>query len=1167
MDEYLQFLRNKIELAPESGFQVDKSILHPALKPHQRDAVAWALQGGRRALFESFGLGKTVQELEWCRQVVRHEGGKALIVLPLGVRQEFQRDAAQLLEMDVPPYIRTMDEAEHTLGDILMTNYERVRDGDIDPAKFTAAALDEASVLRSFGSKTYQTFLDKFKGVRYKLVSTATPSPNRYKELIHYAGYLEVMDTGQALTRFFQRDSTKANNLKLYPHREDEFWLWVSSWALVITRPSDLGYPDEGYALPPLQIKTHVVRPAYNTAVDRDGQVKMENDVAMSLQEAAREKRESIQERVAIARQIVDGDPDAHFILWHDLEAERKEIMRVFPEASEIHGTMDYAERERRVIDFSDGKTRLFATKKELSGSGCNFQRHCHRAIFIGIDYEFNDFIQAIHRIYRFLQTEPVVIDIIYTEAEDVIYRALMEKWEQHNFLQNKMREIVRKYGLGGVRGAEQKARTIGCERVEVKGKNFTAVNNDCVEELRGMEAASVGLIVTSIPFSNHYEYTPSYNDFGHNPDTEAFFRQMDYLTPELLRVLEPGRVFCCHVKDRVLFGNATGTGMPTIEPFHALCIEHYMRHGFQYFGMITVVTDVVRENNQTYRLGWSEQCKDGSKMGVGCPEYVLLFRKLPTDHSKAYADHRIEKSKEEYTRAQWQIDAHGFWRSSGDRLLTKKELLEMDTGKLQAAYRKYSRDSIYDYSEHVRLAKELDADGRLPATFMVVAPGSWTDEVWDDINRMRTLNTRQSQRRKQMHVCLARGSLILTRRGFIPIQDVLVGDMVLTHKGNWKPVLAKACTGVKETIQTKATGVPCLVTTPDHKMWARMSRYVRKKDGMRIADPDWVEAKVLPNGGYVNLKLPEVEISELTQQEWWLVGRYLADGHMGTRGDFFISVGREKKAEFEMAAGDMAGAYSERDALQYRLKNLREPMKEMLRKCGRGAANKQIPVEGLCLSKVFAECMLSGYLSGDGNVAGNCTTVSSASRSLLLGMAMVAQRARGVVASIYAGRPERDATIQGREVHCSQEWIMTWRTSDHHHESEILEDGAWKKVRQFEPKGKQEVWSIQVEDDASYTAEGCIVKNCPLQLDIVDRLINRYSNPGDLVLDPFGGLGTVALEAVKAGRRGYTVELNNDYFRDAVGYLKEYEDSQQEETISLFDFLDSMEMNKRRTG
>lgn len=754
METYLEFLKSKIVLAKESGFDVDPGQINPNLKPHQRDSVIWALRGGRRALFQSFGLGKTVQEIEFCHQAVKHDGGRALIVLPLGVRQEFVRDAETILGYPAPVYITKMQDLAGTDAEIVMTNYERVRDGDIDPTQFTAVALDEASVLRSFGSKTYQTFLPKFRGVKYKLVCTATPSPNRYKELIHYAGYLEIMDTGQALTRFFQRDSTKANNLTLYPHKEDEFWLWVSSWALFVGKPSDLGYDDTGYDLPPLEVRVHIVPDEYGTETDRDGQYKMMNDAATSLAEAAREKRDSIQRRVAVAKGIVDSDPEAHFILWHDLEAERHEIKKSLPETVDIYGSMDYDERERRVIDFSEGRTRLFATKKSLSGSGCNFQRHCHRAIFIGIDYEFNDFIQAIHRIYRFLQTEQVIIDIIYTEAEDPIYRVLMQKWKQHNDMQARMREIVQKYGLSGEAQTEKMSRSIGVERVEIKGKNFIAVNNDCVEETAKMAENSVDLIVTSIPFSNHYEYTPSYNDFGHNEDTRRFFEQMDYLTPNLLRVLKPGRVFCCHVKDRVLFGNATGMGMPTMEPFHAMCIQHYMQHGFAYFGMITVVTDVVRENNQTYRLGWTEQCKDGSKMGVGCPEYILLFRKLPTDRSKAYADEKVVKSKDEYTRAQWQIDAHGFWRSSGDRLMTKEEIMAMDTGKIQAAYRKYSRGTVYDYAEHVRMAKELDTDDKLPATFMVVAPGSWTDQVWDDINRMRTLNTTQSQRRQQMHVC-----------------------------------------------------------------------------------------------------------------------------------------------------------------------------------------------------------------------------------------------------------------------------------------------------------------------------------------------------------------------------------------------------------------------------
>ncbi len=756
--KYIDFLKTKIEIARETGFVVSLDEIHPVLKPHQRDGVAWALRGGRRALFEAFGLGKTVQELEFCRLVVKHRGGKALIILPLGVKLEFENDAVNLLGMEKPEYVRTMAEVEAAAGSILLTNYERVRDGDIDPIYFTAAVLDEASVLRGYGTKTYQTFLDKFKGVPFKLVCTATPSPNKYKELIHYAGFLEVMDTGQALTRFFQRDSTKANNLTLYPHKETEFWLWVSTWALFITKPSDLGYSDEGYDLPPLDIQYHELPVDHSEAgAERDGQLLLLRDAAMGLKDAAREKRESICQRVARVVEIVKSNLPEQIVVWCHLNDEQDAIERALAaegiSVASVYGSLPHDEKEQRILDWKARKYIVLLSKAEILGSGANLQQS-HIEVFAGIDYSFNDTIQAVHRIYRFGQKHSCEVHFIHMESESEIMKTLLEKWRQHDYLVGKMVEIIKKYGLSGTSVLDKLARTIGVERVKLQGERWTAVNNDCVLEAESMPAASVDLIHTSIPFSNHYEYTPSYNDFGHNEDTERFFEQMDHLTPQLLRILKPGRVAAIHVKDRVLFGNATGDGMPTMEDFHADCIKHYKKHGFRYFGMITVVTDVVRENNQTYRLGWSEQCKDGSKMGVGCPEYILLFRRLPSDTSRAYADEPVTKTKEEYTRAQWQIDAHGYWRSSGDRLLTKDELAAVPVDKLQDAYRKYSRGTVYSYAEHVEFAKKLDRDGKLPATFMVVAPGSWTDEVWDDINRMRTLNTTQSQRRQQMHVC-----------------------------------------------------------------------------------------------------------------------------------------------------------------------------------------------------------------------------------------------------------------------------------------------------------------------------------------------------------------------------------------------------------------------------
>jgi len=762
-EQYIDFLKSKICIAPETGLSIEIPLMDfndgTKLKPHQRDAVNWAIKGGRRALFESFGLGKTIQQLLIIQAILEHEGGKGIICCPLGVRQEFKKDGRNKLGIEVN-YVKTQEEADsYPDGSILITNYERIRDGNIDPKTFTVTSLDEASVLRSYGSKTYQTFLEKFKGVKYKFVCTATPSPNKYKELIHYAGYLEVMDTGQALTRFFQRDSTKANNLTLYPHKEKEFWFWLSTWALFITKPSDLGYSDEGYDLPEMQVVYHPVKVDHTTAgCDDDGQAKMFRDSAIGLKDAAKEKRDSIPHRIEMMESIIKNDPDSHYIIWHNLESERHEIMKSFPpkeyNSADAYGSQDLDEREQVVIDFSEGKIKYLATKPSISGQGCNFQYHCHKAIFLGIGYEFNDFIQALHRIHRFQQNQPVEIHIIYAESEGEILKALEHKWKQHNYLVEQMTNIMKENGLSSTNGEQKLLRSLGLERRVEAGKLFEAINNDCTIETMCMDTDSVDLIHTSIPFSNHYEYTPSYNDFGHNEGNARFFEQMDFLTPELLRVLRPGRLAVIHVKDRILFGNATGTGMPTVDPFSDMTVFHFIKNGFQYMGRITIETDVVRENNQTYRLGWTEKTKDGTKMGVGCPEYLLLFRKLPSDTSKAYADVPVVKTKEGYNRGQWQIDARAKWNSSGERFLTPDELRQYPIDRINKYFGEWAKDTVYSYEIHVEIAITLDKMEKLPATFETLKIPARTPWVWDDINRMITLNSKQTQKKLQNHVC-----------------------------------------------------------------------------------------------------------------------------------------------------------------------------------------------------------------------------------------------------------------------------------------------------------------------------------------------------------------------------------------------------------------------------
>jgi DNA modification methylase len=799
--DYDAFLAAKACVAIPDGLDMQEIQVSDMLKPHQDAITRWAVSGGRRAIFASFGLGKTFIQLEIARCIAAFTGGRFLIVAPLGVRHEFAVDA---LKLGIGlKFVRSLDECGDT--GVYLTNYETIRDGKIDPKKFAGASLDEASVLRSFGgTKTFREFMRVFEGMRYKFVATATPSPNEYIELLAYAAFLDVMDVGEAKTRFFKRDSTKADVLTIHPHKEREFWLWVSSWAIFVQRPSDLGYSDDGYILPDLDIHWHEVETDHsNAGEERDGQARMFKNAAFGIVDSSREKRDSLPQRIAKMMELRALDPDAHRIIWHDLEREREAIETAIPDVLSVFGTQDLKTREEIIAGFSEGSVRELATKPVLCGSGCNFQRHCNWAIFLGIGFKFNDFIQAVHRLQRFLQTKPVRVDLIYTSAEREVRKSLERKWKQHKELCDNMTQIIREFGLSHQAMAAAMARSTGVKRVEVSGEGWTLALNDTVLETRAMETNSVHLVLTSIPFGNQYEYSPSYNDFGHTDTPAHFFQQMDYLTPELLRVLKPGRIAAIHVKDRITPGGINGLGFQTAYPFHCDTIMHYTKHGFAYLGMKTIVTDVVRENNQTYRLGWSEQCKDGTKMGVGMPEYLLLFRKPPSDSSNAYADEPVLKSKPDcvcshkelegepgecptcgfvfsdttgnapkvipfernlptslpvrkghYSRARWQTDAHGFTRSSGNTQLTPEHLKGLDHGEIFRLFRDYYTTNVYDYENHVRIGEYLEATGILPVTFMLLQPPSWSDEVWSDVTRMLGMNTMQAAAGKEGHLC-----------------------------------------------------------------------------------------------------------------------------------------------------------------------------------------------------------------------------------------------------------------------------------------------------------------------------------------------------------------------------------------------------------------------------
>lgn len=840
-EDYRQFLEAKMRLASRDDLGVDASAINPALKPVTQAIAQWMLRGGRRALFAKFGMHKTATQIEVIRQCGIALGGPGLIVLPLGVRHTFRQDSERFFTGDhAAPvkFIRRASEIDwerRETGFVThLANYETVRDGKLDPKLFCAASLDEASILRGFGgTKTFREFMKFFDGMRAKFVATATPSPNDYIELLAYAAFLEIMEVGEGKTRFFKRDSEKADRLTLHPHKEEEFWLWVASWALFVDRPSDLGFSDEGYELPPLDIRWHEIPADHSRAQpEKSGQHRLFHETSGSVITAAKEKRDSLKARIAKLKEIRAEEPGAHRIIWHTLEAERVAIEKAFPGVRTLYGAQDDETKEELITGFQDGAFAELGAKPVMVGSGPNFQHHCRWAVFLGIDDKFNDLIQAIHRLQRFGQPCTVRLDLIYTEAERPTRRNIERKWKQYEEQQKRMREIVREYGLSEAAMAERLKRSLGVERIEVKGETYRLVNNDCVEETRRMESGSVQLVVTSIPFSTQYEYTPSYNDFGHTDDDRHFWQQMDYLTPELLRVLEPGRVAAIHVKDRITPGGINGFGFQTVSPFSDDCVAHFRRHGFAFLARKTIVTDVVRENNQTYRLGWTEQCKDGSRMGAGLPEYLLLFRKPPSDRSNGYADRPVVKAKkvwdqnagepeealpawdeaneipieldeareaalearmnaekegwtaeniaaiaeadkrysealahqprrmgawhnpEGYSRARWQLDAHGFQRSSGDRHLTADELKGLDARSVYRVFRDFSLNTVYDFEHHVRIGEGLEVTGSLPPTFMLLPPQSWHEDVWSDVTRMLTLNGSQHAKGRELHLC-----------------------------------------------------------------------------------------------------------------------------------------------------------------------------------------------------------------------------------------------------------------------------------------------------------------------------------------------------------------------------------------------------------------------------
>lgn len=807
VDLYQEFLAGKIKIAERVGIKIDPSELHPSLRPDQKDITVWGLDLGRGLVAPDAGMGKTRIGIEVMRILQSRFGGMCLIVTELGAADTFIDKDPEVgegvnLGLDLR-YVTSQEEAEYNSINgrpISVTNYERVRDGNFDFGAFTAVWLDEGNYIKNMASETTEVLKQQLAKVKYKYIATATPSPNEDLELVNYAHVLGVCDRGQILTQFFQRNSTKAGDLTLHAHHAADFWLWVSSWCVAITSPRDLGYEYEGFDLPRLNIHWVEIPNGKHRDVkpERDGQGLLFKKKRQGF-DSFQIIRDSIDARIEKTVEIVNSRPDEHFIFWHQLEDERFALNKVFKSDSaygDIFGKMPEDLREKRVVQFTKGELGKLATKYELNGVGCNFQKHCFNAIFFSFSDSFNDLYQALKRVYRFYQKHDCNAWFFYTPEEYDKVNNIKRKWDEHNRMRFEMNKIIRRFGLNVVKIVEERKRTFHMERKEYGGKGWKVINNDCVHEWKTVDSHSVKLINSSFPFGNHYEYTNKYNDFGHNSTNQDFKLQLDFLLPELFRSLEPGRICAVHLKNRIHYGSVTGLGFSTFHRFTHLVCGAMEEHGFQTMGFHYINTDVVAENNQTYRLGYGEMQKDATKMGAGIPEEYWIFRKPPSSSVNSYADapvlhnmltcpycHHVDVFSEFsrdnaiicdcpsckqfmpfkellgsdeliYSLAKWQVDADGFYRSSGNRYLTPEELAGMSLKQIRRWWNKFNSQEIYDFEQHVEFLERLESKGMLSREFVTLPLRSNTPYIWNDVNRMHGLNSQQRLNGQQNHIC-----------------------------------------------------------------------------------------------------------------------------------------------------------------------------------------------------------------------------------------------------------------------------------------------------------------------------------------------------------------------------------------------------------------------------
>lgn len=613
MKDYQKFIESKKINDPSTGIEIPGEI-SGRLFEFQRDIVKWALKRGRAAIFADCGMGKTPMQLEWAKHVCNYTKGNVLILAPLAVSTQTVREGEKF-GISVS-YCRKQEDAKNG---ITITNYEML--DHFDPSNFSGVVLDESSILKSYTGKFRTQIIESFKKTPFRLACTATPAPNDYMELGNHSEFIGAMTRTEMLSMFFVHDGGDTALWRLKGHAETEFWKWICSWAVMIRKPSDLGYEDGGFVLPDLNIRHSIADVSESKSEDGF----LFRLPASTLQERQKERRATTKERVEMAAQIVAGKPNDPWLVWCDRNDESSMLANAIRDAVEVTGSDKPDYKESAMMGFGSGDYRILVTKPSIAGFGMNWQ-HCSNVVFVGLSDSYEQFYQAVRRCYRFGQKNAVNCWIVTASTEGAVVENIKRKETESMKMADEMVKHMHVYNEENIKGQKRDKNEYVTDMKT--GNGWKAMLGDCVDRMAEIGDESIDFSIYSPPFASLYTYSNSERDMGNSKDAEEFFKHYKFLIREHYRTHKPGRNISVHCMN--LPTSKERDGYIGIRDFRGDIIRAFQDAGFIYHSEVTIWKDPVTAMQRTKALGLlhKQLVKDSCMSRQGIPDYLVTFRK-----------------------------------------------------------------------------------------------------------------------------------------------------------------------------------------------------------------------------------------------------------------------------------------------------------------------------------------------------------------------------------------------------------------------------------------------------------------------------------------------------------------------------------------------------------